>query len=113
MILKLIKGIIEGSTPRAKNSLEGAVSAKRGKDNVLLDVAHEAMRSDAEKLSGLLSASAGSIERKKKKERIKKKVKGRLDPIFEDNDDLIEEVTERVANAAEFDPFYDKMIDEE
>jgi len=113
MILKLIKSIIDGSSPRVQDPVESSAAAKRGKDNVLLDVAHEAMRTDAEKLSGILSASTSSIERKKKKEKIKKKIKGKLDPIFENNEDLIEEVTERVANAAEFDPFYDKMFKDE
>lgn len=112
MILKLIKTIVGSSEPGSKDNVEKAAAAKRGKDNALMDVAHEAMRFDAARLGGILNAKTASIDKKRKKEKVKSKIKDNIDMLF-DNDDIIEEVTEKIMDAAEFDPMYDKMFGNE
>ena len=112
MLLKWIQSVLttpheaakEGSAPVSRN-------LARSKDPELLDIIHEAMRVDANELDQLLNIGQPNIERKKQKERIKVKVKKAVAKEFDDSD-LLEEVTERIADAAEFDPYYKDLFDE-
>ncbi|MBI2091495.1 MAG: hypothetical protein HYY43_06075 [Deltaproteobacteria bacterium] len=104
MILKVIQSLISGS---AKQEGAGG-SLQSGK---LVDIAHEAMRRDAESLDGLIKLGQPVVDRKKLKDRIRKKVKGSIAKEFDD-EDVVDEVTERIADAAEFDPNFGKMFDD-
>lgn len=112
MILKLFNAIINGS--RADNDQDTATSGtvNRPKDNQMIDVAHEAMRSDAIDLSKLLTVGQPTIKRRNMKERIRGKVEKHMAPELYD-EDLVEEVTEKILDAAEFDPFYREQFDRE
>lgn len=80
--------------------------------NQPMDVAHEVMRNDAALLNTIARAGQHSIDRKKIKDKAKKKVRGSIAKVFDD-DDIVEEVTERVLDAAEFDPLYRDMFKDE
>lgn len=106
MILKWVQSVLLGPRPSetkvdsAHKKLEPA------------DIVHEALRADADELSDLVNLGQPALSRKKLKENIKRKVKKSLMPAWDD-DDVAEEVTERILDAAEFDPHYKEMFDEE
>jgi hypothetical protein len=110
MILKVIQSIISGSAK--SESTDPDVAVRNGaQSEKLVDIAHEAMRRDAVGLDGLIKSGQPAIDRKKIKDRIRKKVKHSMPKEFDD-EDLVDEVTERIADAAEFDPNFDKMFDD-
>lgn len=110
MILKWIKSIV--STPPQDLPAGGAAPIRKQKtrDEELVDVAHEALRTEAEELSGLIRMGRPEAERRRLKNKIKSKVKQTIAKEF-DEPEIVEEVTERILNAAEFDPHYREMFD--
>lgn len=112
MMLKWIQSIGQGGNPKA---VEQAEERKGRKDAKLLDVAHEALAERAARdhatLEALSRLGMPLIERKRLRERVRRKVwdavKG--EGLFEDAE-LVEEITERLADVAEVDPYYQKMF---
>ncbi len=76
----------------------------------MIDIAHEAMKADAEEFSGLVRIGRTSVERNRRKMRVKEKVKKSIMPEL-DEISITEEVTERILDASEFDPKYAEMFD--
>lgn len=111
VILKWIQSVLVGGQTNTKISANEAQNIRKPNSNVMIDVAHEAMRSDAEHLNGIINHGQPVIERKKLKEKIKKTVKGKVLKEF-DESDLVEEVTERILDAAEFDPYYKEKFED-
>ena len=114
MILKSIQSLIrpQGGADVAE---QGAIEErKRRRETKLIDVAHEVMRKDQARLSGLVRAGMGNVQRDQLKGKVKKKV---WDVISEElgtvDPDMVEEVTERIVDVAEMDPYYKKMFTEE
>lgn len=105
MILKLIQSLLKGS-------IEPSEAGAPQKKESLVDIAAEAIKSDPKDLERLISLGMPEIERRKFKERVKKKVSLAISKEF-DEPDIIEEVTERITNAAEFDQYYRDMFEKE
>lgn len=88
----------------------GAPKASEGNKVILLDVAHEVLSKEAaqqkESLKGLERFGWPFLRRQKKKEMIKTKVKNALNlPLTqEDGEEMIEEITEKIAEVCEQDP---------
>lgn len=75
-----------------------------------VDVVREAMKAQAAELGGLVHANRAQAHREQRRKRVKAMVEERIDPALA-NDFVIEEVTERIFEAAEFDPHYQEMVD--
>ena len=111
MILKSIQSLIrpQGGADVAE---QGAIEErKRRKETKFVDVAHEVMRKDQARLSGLVRAGMGNVQREQLKGKVRERVwdvisegLGTVDP------GMVEEVTERIVDVAEMDPYYKKMF---
>jgi hypothetical protein len=111
MILKTIQSLIrpQGSPEVAE---QGAVlERKQRKETKLVDVAHEVMRADQARLSGLVRAGMGNVQREQFRGKVKKKVWDVISEEFDTVDaDMVEEITERIVDVAEVDPRYKTMF---
>ena len=86
---------------------------KARKETKLIDVAHEVMRGRSQRLDGIVSEGGAGQDRKEFKGRVKQKVWDTVDKSLGfANDDMVEEITERVVDAAEIDPFYKRIFEE-
>ena len=109
MISKLLQFILPGFRTERVGSTS-PVDSKKAKTTGM-DVIHEAIRSDSIELNGLVATGQVIFERKKLKEKIRKKVKSTIVSEF-DEADIVEEITDRIMDAAEFDPHYAEMFDD-
>jgi len=86
---------------------------KARKETKLIDVAHEVMRSRSQRLDGIVSDGGAGQDRKEFKGKVKQKVWETVDENFGCTDEeMVEEITERVVDAAETDPFYKRLFTE-
>lgn len=111
MILKWLQSIT-----RIKSS--GSLLDKRpiaGEQN-LLDVAHEVLLSESyarqERLRGLERYGWPLMKKRRLKEKIRAKIRHclHLSVSKADEFDLLEEVTEKISEAAEADPYYNRVF---
>jgi hypothetical protein len=113
MILKWIQSVIQG----AKGQTDFAPPSAQNK-TPLTDVAHEVLSKEAQErqaaLKGFEKYGAPLIQRQERKVKIRTKIKHLLHiPLTSDEEsDLVEEITERIAEAAEADPYYQRMFGE-
>ncbi len=114
MITKFVNNV--SNQPASTGSVEQGAEGERKerRETKLVDVAHEIMRKDRQHLDGLVRLGNPRFEREQFKGKVKKKVWDTVDENLGcvDND-MVEEITERVVDAAEGDPFYKKMFEEE
>lgn len=103
MIIKWIQSLL--SRP-PENVEQGRSVFERVKDTAKKD---EVVVDDKEKLSGLIGAGLSAIRRKKFKDKVKKRVASLMDEELSD-DEIIEEVTEKLVDAAEADPYYKRLL---
>lgn len=84
----------------------------------LLDIAHEVLAKEASEkqqvLRGVERYGGSLIQRQQFRLRVQMKVRKflSLTASEEDANDMMEEVTERITEAAEVDPYYKKMFDD-
>ncbi len=78
----------------------------------LLDVFHEAVRGEAAELAELVESGLPGLKRKRKREKLRKKVRQAINPAFDDTT-VIEEITDRIAEVADIDPYYARMFGDE
>lgn len=116
MILRWIKSVMQGQRSEAieQGSVEEQKKMKEGK---LIDVAHEVLRKQAAEhhadLNGLVKYGWPHVKREKFKSVVRRKVRDTVSHTFGmEGDEIIEEVTERIVDTAEVDPFYQKMFEE-
>lgn len=116
MILKWIKSVVE--TPKNEAIQQGAIEeAKKQKESKLIDVAQEALREKAAEhradLDGLVKYGWPHVQREKFKGSVRKRVWDLVKRnIGAEDDEIVEEVTERIVDAAEVDPYYQKLFEE-
>lgn len=109
MILKLIQSLLPSSKEDLNKSSDAPLC--KDNDNQPVDIVREALRSQAKDLNGLVVMGQPSVDRKKLKERVKSRVKRNLIAEFDD-DEVTEEITERILDVAEFDPYFKEMFEE-
>lgn len=114
MILKWIKSVTEG---QSKESIQqGSIEeAKTNKDAKLIDVAHESLQRRAAEncadLEGLVKHGWPHVKREKFTGTVRKKVWDLVHKnLGAEDDDMVEEVTERIVDAAEIDPYYQEIF---
>ena len=113
-MIKWIHPVTEGAG-RAETVEQGSENERRQRrETKLVDVAHEYLRANSRSLDGLVRIGGAGQEREEFKGRVKKKVWDTVDESlgFADKD-MVDEITERVADAAETDPFYKRMFEDE
>ncbi len=117
MILKWIQSMGNGAESRAAKEADDEERRTR-KESRLVDVAHEALVSraarDRASLDGLIRFGAPHMEREKLKAKVRRKVWDVVEEGSAPADpSMVEEITERIADAAEADPFYKRLFDRE
>lgn len=95
----------------AESIQQGAIEKQRRRK--IGDILREAFGKRIERrssdLKGLVEEGGAQVERKKFKAQIKNKVWDSMDPLYA-NDDIVEEVTERLLEVAENDLYYRKIL---
>lgn len=109
MILKLIQNVIMGRKEDVVREMKPSGKKKAGIDPI--DIVRESMKSGAEGLRGLVATGQTGMDRIKMKDKVRAKVKKNLIAEFDD-EEITEEVTERILDAAEFDPYYRGMFED-
>jgi len=114
MVLKWIQSIT-GNGGRAELLHQGAVEKrKEKKETKLVDVAHEVLRRDRESLEGLVRIGWPNVQRENFKGKVRKKVWEKVSGgIGTEDVDMVEEITERIVDASEADPYYQEMFDKD
>lgn len=110
MLIKWVKSIVE--SPSNKAPEPASPTTKKG----AIDVAHEVLRREAAEyyadLDGLVKIGWPAVKRRKFKKSVRKKVWDIVRNSFGiSEDDMIEEITERITDVAEVDPYYQKMFE--
>jgi len=118
MIIQWLKKIsnVQIDTVSVQKAAEQSERQKRADENVV-DLPHyvltreEAQRQQAS-LRYLVEAGSPTMRREKLKERVRNKVWGVVRDSFALEDaTMVEEITERILDAAEMDPHYAKMFE--
>lgn len=118
MILKWIQSMGSGATLKASEQGDEE-ERKARRDSKLIDVAHEALieraANDHATLKALAKLGMHGVKREQFKGKVRKKV---FDVVSEESgfpadEGMIEEITERIVDAADADPFYKKLFDPE
>lgn len=118
MILKWVQSMGQGTTLKAAEQADEE-DRKGRKDAKLVDVAHEALAERAAKdratLEALARLGTPNVKREQLKGKVRKKV---FDVVSEESNfstdpDMVDEITERIVDVAEADPFYKKLFDRE
>lgn len=109
MFIKFLRSVFL-STPR-KTSGTGKVASNTSAS--LIDVLHEVAKNESGDLRQLVAAGLPSMRKKQRREVIKKRVSQAMSKEFASDPLLVDEVTERIIDASEFDPYYGKLFIEE
>ena len=112
MVLKWIQSLT-GQTGRAEVLAQGAAEKRKNKrETKLVDVSHEVMRTDKQKLDGLVRIGWPNVRREVFKGKVKKKVWDVISGGVDTTDiDMVEEITERIVDASEADLYYKDMFE--
>lgn len=121
MILKWISSLKDSAAPEAishgANEEKKRIRKLEGRD-----IAHEVMnlraRKKSKELHGLTQSGTPKIKREKFKSCVKKHVFEIVSETFKENsgnftEEVTEEITEQIVSAADFDPTYRDIFDEE
>jgi hypothetical protein len=114
MVLKWIQSLT-GSAGRAEVLSQGAnEKRKKERETKLVDVDQEAMRADKQNLNGLVRIGWPNVRRESFKGKVRKKVWEAISNGFDNGGfDMVEEITERIVDASEADPYYKDMFEED
>ncbi len=114
MIFKWIKSGASKTNNNVISIQADGKDRKRRGDSKLIDVAYEAMSREQKELDHLVKTGWPVAHRKKFKSKVKQKVWDTVSQSFDPvDDDMVEEITERVVEASEADPFYKKIFNGE
>lgn len=115
MIVKWFHQVISGTSHEstAQGAIEEEKRTRLSRDPI--DVPHRVLSEEAAKRSSELGHLVRSGWPWVKRERVKKKVRQKVWDVvsknFEfSNDDMVDEITEKIVDAAEVDPTYQKMF---
>jgi len=114
MITKFVNNV--ANQPASTEAVEQGANEDRKtkRETKLVDVIHEFVRSSGKNLEGLVRMGGPGQEREQFKGKVRKKVWDTVDENLGTVDrDMVEEITERVVDAADADPYYKKMFEEE
>lgn len=117
MIIRIIQSLINGKSNEVVE--QGAVeeAKKRNREVKFIDVAQEVLNQRAAEkgadLDGMVKYGWPHVKKEKFKGSVRKKVWNAVSRSIDSSDDeMVEEITERIADVAEVDPYYQKMFEE-
>lgn len=111
-VIKWLQSVINSAAQEVNNRatpLHTIAPNKKNEKNGSVDLVNATIVEHAEDLGGLIASGSNWIRRRKLKKMIKKKVGSAIADQYNDPE-IIEEVTERIINVAEVDPFYKKIF---
>ena len=115
VILKWIQSVLVGNRSELEQAASGKAFEefkrvdKKSSKSRSVDIAHAALVDQAEDFEDLITAGSSVVRRKKLKRKIRRKVEKAMSDELSDPK-IIDEVTERIADAAEIDPYYQNMF---
>lgn len=114
VILKWLNSLLVGRRSElqqvsAGKSAEEYKKNEKKKSASSVDVINAALVDRAEDFDDLVTAGSPLIKRKKLKRKIRRRVEKAMCAELSDPE-IIDEVTERIATAAEIDPYYEKLF---
>lgn len=114
LLIRWLQNILFGPLPGVHPSMrdERTAATVSRADGKLLDVVREALREEAEELADLVAKGVPAIRRRRLRQRVRQRVRKAILPVF-DSPDVVEEVTERLASAAEIDPYYTRLFEDD
>ncbi len=116
MIVRYIQSLINGNTSKLVE--QGAIEdSKKRKDNKLIDVSQESMRSQAakqsEELNGIVKFGWPLFKKRTFRNSAKKKVWNLIArSLGMADDDIVDEITDKIVDVAENDPHYQEVFDD-
>lgn len=117
MIVRIIQSLINGKSSEVVE--QGAIeeAKKRNREVKFIDVAQEVLNQRAAEkgaeLDGMVKFGWPRVKREKFKGSVRKKVWDSVSSsIGSSDDEMVEEITERIADVAEVDPYYQEMFEE-
>lgn len=114
MVLRFIQSILTGDKGEVIN--QGALEeSKRRKESKLVDLAEEALRDEAASkssdLKGIVNRGRSNLEREKFKRSKRKNIWSIVTRSLGISDDeMVDEITEKITEVAESDPYYGKVF---
>lgn len=111
VILKWLQRAVVGNNSEVTKAAAGqsADEKKKAEKNSSVDLVNATLVEHAEDLEDLIKSGSRDIERKKLKRKVKSRVEGAIANEFNDPE-LVEEITERITDVAEIDPFYKRLF---
>ncbi|MBI4365589.1 MAG: hypothetical protein HY543_02100 [Deltaproteobacteria bacterium] len=114
LLIRWLQHVLFGQTLTAL--LQGKVPARRTQttetEPPLLDVVREALREEADELSDLVARGIPPMRRRRLKQRARRRVQQAIAKEF-DSPEIVDEVTERLVHAAEIDPYYARLVEDD
>ncbi len=109
MLIRWLNQAIFGHRPEVQDQSHSKTLAP--KQSALLDVIHEAIKEEAAELAELVRAGLPTLRRRRQRERVRAKVKKAIAPQLS-SDTIVEEITDRINDVAEFDPYYQRLFED-
>lgn len=114
MMIKWL-GLVQKNAETEIAPRPGTVGATEASSVDGVDVAHKVLAEEAQRrhreLEGLVKFGWPIVQREKMKKRVRRKVWEVVASAFrQPDDDMVEEITERIVEVAEIDPTYEKMF---
>ena len=112
MVLKWIQSMTRPAG-RAEVLQQGAsLKRKKKRETKLVDVAQEVLRKDRQNLEGLVRIGWPNVQRDAFKGKVREKVWDTISGGLDTSDvDMVEEITERIVDVSEADPYYREMFE--
>jgi len=116
MIVRLLQSLINGN--RSEIIQQGAIEENKKKEPKLVDVAEQALRNKSamhsEELDGIVKYGWPKFRRKRFKNQTRRKVWDVLcNALGAPDNNMADEITEKIVEVAEVDNFYQEIFDKE
>ena len=113
VILKWLHSVLVGNRPELERFAAGKSTDEKRKKKAekvsSVDIFNAALVDKAEDLDDLIASGSHIIKRKKLKRKIRRQVEKAMIEELSDPK-IIDEVTERITDAAEVDPYYENLF---
>jgi len=110
-VIKWLQSVIQGQNHEAERTAasKGADQKRKEEKGDGIDLINATLSKNAIELERLVNSGSVILERKRIKEKVRKKVKRVISKEL-DHPDIVEEITEKITDAAEVDPFYKRIF---
>jgi hypothetical protein len=112
MMIRWLQNLLLGPVQRHGTARHAQKTAQQPAPHGLVDVVFEAIRDEAQDLNQLVHMGMPVIKRRRRRAKIRKKVSQSIDSTFDDPA-MLEEITDKIAHAADVDPYYERLFDDD